>query len=153
MQRFSFFEILLKDQAKALNTEARQMRWHPLIIRWCLRLYNKSHSAYNSLQGSGFLRLPTGRTLSDYKNFNRPGGGWNEQQLAEMRKRFVEKKLEDRARWGGLFFDEVKVKEGLVFDPSTWELVGFTDLGSEEIDLEGLLSEDNSASGKKCEDG
>eukprot|EP00112_Aurelia_sp_Birch-Aquarium-sp1_P020476 Seg529.4 transcript_id=Seg529.4/GoldUCD/mRNA.D3Y31 product="hypothetical protein" protein_id=Seg529.4/GoldUCD/D3Y31 len=109
----------------------------------CLRKY----------ECSGFLRLPTGRTLSDYKNFNRPGGGWNEQQLAEMRKRFVEKKLEDRARWGGLFFDEVKVKEGLVFDPSTWELVGFTDLGSEEIDLEGLLSEDNSASGKKCEDG
>ena len=29
---------------------------------------------------------------------------------------------------GGLFFDEVKIKEGLVFDPSTWELVGFVDI-------------------------
>ena len=26
-------EILLRDQAKALNTDSRQMRWHPLVIK------------------------------------------------------------------------------------------------------------------------
>ena len=70
-----------------------------------------------------------------------------------MRRQLIEKKLDDRARWRGLFFDEVKVNEGLVFDPSTWELVGFTDLGSEELDLEGLLCDGNSTSDKKCDDG
>lgn len=40
-----------------------------------------------------------------------------------------------RGQLGGLFFDEVKIKEGLVFDPSTFELVGFTDLDDDEIDL------------------
>lgn len=140
-ERTAFLEILLNDQAKALNTEARQMRWHPLIIKWCLRLYNKSHSSYKALQGSGVLKLPTGRTLSDYKNFNKPGGGWNAQVVSEMRKRLCERNLDKRARLGGLFFDEVKVKEGLVFDQSTWELVGFTDLGSDEADLKDFMRE------------
>ena len=139
----AFLEILLNDQAKALTTEARQMRWHPLVIKWCLRLYNKSHSSYNALQDSGVLKLPTGRTLSDYKNFNKPGGGWNGEVLNEMRKRLCERNLDDRGRWGGLFFDEVKVKEGLVFDQSTWELVGFTDLGSDEADMKDLVRESN----------
>ena len=30
-----FLEILLCDQAKAIATECRQMRWHPAVIRWC----------------------------------------------------------------------------------------------------------------------
>lgn len=142
--RITFLELLLRDQAKALNTESRQMRWHPVIIRWCLRLYNKSHSSYNALQDSGFLKLSTGRTLSDYKNFNKPGGGWNVYQLGEMRKRFQEKNLLASASLGGLFFDEVKVKEGLVFDTSSWELIGFTDLGTDEDDLNTLLKGDGS---------
>ena len=25
------------------------MRWHPLVMKWCLRLYNKSHSSYIAL--------------------------------------------------------------------------------------------------------
>ena len=142
--RTHFFEILLNDQAKALNTESRQMRWHPVIIRWCLRLYNKSHSSYNALQNSGFLKLPTGRTLSDYKNFDKPGAGWNVNQLGEMKKRYEEINLNGSASLGGLFFDEVKVKEGLVFDPSSWELIGFTDLGTDDDDLNGLLKGDGS---------
>eukprot|EP00112_Aurelia_sp_Birch-Aquarium-sp1_P004779 Seg1542.3 transcript_id=Seg1542.3/GoldUCD/mRNA.D3Y31 product="Transposable element P transposase" protein_id=Seg1542.3/GoldUCD/D3Y31 len=138
--RTHFLEILLKDQAKALNTDARQMRWHPLIIRWCLRLYNRSHASYNALQDSGFLKLPTGRALSDYRNFNKPDSGWKLSQMDEMKKRIQEKKLPESAYLGGIFFDEVKVKEGLVFDASNWELVGFTDLSSDEKDLDSLVS-------------
>lgn len=36
------------------------------------------------------------------------------------------------AKLGALVFDEVKVQEGLVFDPATWELIGFTDFGEDE---------------------
>ena len=36
------------------------------------------------------------------------------------------------AKLGVLVFDEVKVQEGLIFDPATWELIGFTDLGEDE---------------------
>jgi hypothetical protein len=35
-------EILLKDQAMALQKPAKQMKWHPLVIQWCFKLYCKS---------------------------------------------------------------------------------------------------------------
>ena len=45
-----------------------------------------------------------------------------------MKNRFDKMKAPKHAKLGGLFFDEVKIKQGLVFDRSTWELVGFTDI-------------------------
>ena len=52
-----------------------------------------------------------------------------------MKERFEKTKMGKRGQLGGLFFDEVKTKEGLLFDPSTFELFGFTDLDDDEIDL------------------
>ncbi len=62
-------EILLKDQAMALQIPAKQMKWHVLVIQWCLKLYCKSHSVYESMRSSGALKVPSGRTLL---NFNTP---------------------------------------------------------------------------------
>ena len=98
------------------------------MIKWCLRLYAKSHSYYEDMRTSGFLKLPSGRTLSDCKNFCYPKSGWRTNHLLQMKIHFQQLKLGKRAAVGGLLFDEVRIKEGLVFDPSTWELVGFTDL-------------------------
>ena len=42
----SFFEVLLADQSKALSQPATSMKWHPLVIKWCLRTWNKSHSIH-----------------------------------------------------------------------------------------------------------
>ena len=49
-----------------------------------------------------------------------------------MKEIFHKACLPNRALIGGLFFDEVKIKEGLVWDPSSWEIIGFTDLGTED---------------------
>ena len=46
--------------------DARAMRWHPCIIKWCLNLKLLSTSAYHSLRTSGFVKLPSERTLRDY---------------------------------------------------------------------------------------
>ena len=133
----TFFEILLKDQAKALTIEARQMRWDPIVIKWCLHMYNKSHSVYEDMRSSKMLKLPSGRTLSDYRNFDYPKSGWQSKHLQNMLNRFKSAKISNCSKLGMLVFDEVKIKEGLVFDPSTWELIGFTDLGSDK-DIENL---------------
>lgn len=129
-----FFEILLTDQAKALNVPSRQMRWHPLVIKWCLRLFSKSHSAYEDLRESGFLKLPSGRLLSDYKKFASPKSDCQTSTLQAMKELFVKSKIKKHGNLGGLFFDEVKIKEGLVFNPSTFELIGFTDSDDDETD-------------------
>ena len=144
--RDQFLPVLLNDQAKALTVPKRQMRWHPLIIKWCLRMFTKSHAAYDDLRESGFLNLPSGRLLSDYKNLSSPLSGWQSSTLAEMKLKFEKTKVGKRGQLGGLFFDEVKIKEGLVFNPSTFELVGFTDLDDDETELPsiGQLKESDS---------
>ena len=58
------------SQTKAFVNPSKQMRWHPLVIKWCLRQYNESHKSYNDMRKSKVPRLPNGKTLSDYKNFN-----------------------------------------------------------------------------------
>lgn len=110
------------------------MRWHPLVLKWCLRIYSKSHSIYTDLRESGFLKLPSGRTLSDYKNFCSSKSGWQVSVLDAMRSNFAKQNISEVGKFGGLFFDEVKIKEGLLFDPSSWELIGFTNLYSDESD-------------------
>ena len=118
-----FLETLLSDQGKAMTTNPKQMRWHPLVIKWCLRIYIKSHSLYEDIRNSGGLKLPSGRTLSDYKNFNHADSGWHMETIQTMRKQFDKMKPPKHAKLGQLVFDEVKINEGLVFDPKNWELV------------------------------
>ena len=72
----SFSRLLWEDQLKAASAkDARQMRWHPLMIKWCLNLKLLSGSAYHALRTSGFVKLPSERTLRDYIHYfsNEPG--------------------------------------------------------------------------------
>ena len=55
------------------------MRWHPLIIRWCLSVYFSSPAAYKQIASKrlgflklrlGFLKLPHVNTLKQYCKFS-----------------------------------------------------------------------------------
>lgn len=65
-----FIKYLIQDQAKALVTPSKQMRWHPLVIKYCLANY-RSQSSYDQLSKSGFLKLPSGRLLQYYRQFDK----------------------------------------------------------------------------------
>ena len=67
-------------------------------------------STYEDIRESGFLKLPSGRLLSDYKNFSSPQSGWQTSTLRAMRDKFDKVKIGKRGQLGGLFFDEVKIK-------------------------------------------
>ena len=63
----SFTRLFWEEQERAFtHKDQRQMRWHPMIIKWCLYIKLKSSGAYGALRQSGVLRLPSERTLRDY---------------------------------------------------------------------------------------
>ena len=76
------------------------------------------------------MRLPSGRTITDYMNSFSPETGWQPSYLSQIK---------ESAKAAGVFdtpggnivtmaFDEMKIQKGLVFRRSTNELVGFADL-------------------------
>lgn len=66
----SFKKLFWKEQLKAVSKkDMRQVRWHPLLIRWCLNLKLMSSSAYHAMRTAGFICLPSERTLRDYSNY------------------------------------------------------------------------------------
>lgn len=125
----SSFQVLFwKEQMKAISMKnPKSMRWHPQLIKWCLYLHYKSSGAYETLRQSGVLRLPSGRTLRDYRHFAPAVMGFS----AEYDKQLLDlsKKTRGDCKQVALLVDEMYVKEGLVFDKHTGALTGFVDLG------------------------
>lgn len=59
-----FSKLFLRTQLKMLSEKhSNRRRWHPLIIKWCLYMYDKSPSLYKVLNESGVLQLPSRSTL------------------------------------------------------------------------------------------
>lgn len=130
----SFARLLWDEQLKASSGNLRQMRWHPVIIKWCLNLKLLSSSAYHALRSSGFLKLPSERTLRDYTHYfdNRPGF---QDEIDQQLINEIPESLSESKRYVALLIDEMKVKEGLVFNKHTGEIIGFTSLGDINDDL------------------
>ncbi len=127
------------DQQKKFNAlkNKRQMRWHPLVLRFALNLKYMSTSAYKAMRQSGIIHLPSERTLADYTHWTTPHSG--------VQLEFVERyssMLQDVPcghRHSALSMDEMKIKSGLVFNKSNGTLVGFVDLGGVNRDIEMLV--------------
>ena len=139
----SFKRIYWNQQMEAAKKHRNGMRWHPLMIRWCLYLRHLSSKAYDSLRETGCIHLPSQRTLCDYSHCIESGTGFStevDQHLLNAAK------LESSPDWHRLLvllMDEMYVKESLVYDKHTGKMIGFTDLGDVNnclISLEQALS-------------
>ena len=90
----------------------------------------KSSSAYESLYNSGIIQLPYQRTIRDYTHVIKPCSGFSNDMDEQIGK---EAKLEELEEWQKhvvLIFDEMHIKEDLIFDKITGQLKGFTNLGN-----------------------
>ena len=59
----TFTQVFWDQQLKAASAkDSRQVRRHPLMIKFCLNLKLISSSAYHALRTSGFVRLPSVHT-------------------------------------------------------------------------------------------
>lgn len=68
----SFHRLFWEQQQEALQAkDSRAIRWHPMMIRWCLHLKLLSSAAYDAVRSSGLLVLPSSRTLRDYTHITK----------------------------------------------------------------------------------
>ena len=67
-----FMKLFWQEQRKLSTRSTTGVRYHPMIIRFCLSLAAKSPSCYEELCNSGVLVLPSQRRLKDYRNAIKP---------------------------------------------------------------------------------
>ncbi|XP_065647648.1 uncharacterized protein LOC136077071 [Hydra vulgaris] len=103
------------------------MRWHPLIIRWCISLYLKSPNAYRHICSTPFLNLPCKNTVQKYINFTDPGCGFNKDVMYNLTKKIDLPNIKEHQRYVSII---VEIKSGPSFSSSTRKLVGFSESGS-----------------------
>lgn len=127
-------KVLIQSQRSALlSPDKRQVRWDKDLLRLCLSLYSRCPAAYHELSSSGFLRLPSGRLLSYYKNTVDQKPGLNHEVFDWMLKEANRLAIAGDQRCGGLLIDEMRIQPGLQVskEGSTFKLTGFTSLGEE----------------------
>ena len=142
------FQRLLWEQQKKFNDlkDKRGMRWHPMIIKWCIYLKGRSTGTYDALRNSGFINLPSERTLYDYTNVTSKGTGFQVDVVEMLYNELYSKTepLQKHQKIVGLLQDEIKIKSDLVYDKHTGELVGFVDLdkvGNDLLNIEEVLKD------------
>ena len=83
-------------QAAALGKNKYGNKWHPLFIRWCLNIMLSSPRTYDVIRESGFICLPSRRTLRDYTNSTTIKAGFQHEVFQELKK---EAKLDELPEW------------------------------------------------------
>lgn len=81
-----FMNLFWQQQKKLFSSSSQGVRYHPMIIRFCLSLAAKSPSCYEELKNSGILVLPSQRTLRDYRNWIKPSVGFSHGVVEELQK-------------------------------------------------------------------
>ena len=119
----SFRQLFWQQQFEAASkSDACQMRWHPMMVKWCLYLKLCSSSTYDALRSSGCLTLPMERTLRDYTHHFKDTVGFEAKLDEQLLSESDVNNLEDWQKHVVLIFDEMKIKEDLVYDKRTGEL-------------------------------
>ena len=144
----SFQQIFWQQQKEAASkSDKRGIRWHPLIIKWCLYLRHLSGKGYETLRDSGVLQLPSQRTLRDYSNCVKARAGFSvevDRQLIQAANLMT---CQEWQKLVILLLDEMYIREDLVYDKHTGKMVGFCNLGDVNnhlLSFERSLEEDDS---------
>ena len=127
------------DQQRMYNrlTSKREMKWHPLVLRFALNLKYMSTSAYRAVRQSGIINLPSERTLSDYTHWASAHSGLQLEFVEELHSMLS---ADVPSHQCAISMDEMKIKSCLVFSKHSGTLVGFVDLGSVNHDIEKVMS-------------
>ena len=100
-----------------------------MVIRWCLHLKFISSAAYDALRSSGIIMLPSERTIRDYSNWMPAKPGFTAEVDMQLMKEAKINEIPEYQKYVCCIFDEVKVKEGLVYNKESMEIIGFVNIG------------------------
>lgn len=116
----SFAHIFWQQQMKAATTKsASSMRWHPLMIKWCLHIRHLSSGAYEELRKSGCLSLPSQRTLRDYTHYASAKSGFSIAVDYQLIDAAQIQTCGERRKCVTLLMDEMYIKQDLVYDKTS----------------------------------
>ena len=112
------FARLFWDQQQEVSSKktSSTMRWHPLMVKWCIYLHHLSSTAYEALRQSGCVSLPSQRTLRDYTHCARAEIGFS---VATDRQLLDVLEVQTCSVWKKqvvLLMDEMHIKADLVYD-------------------------------------
>ena len=114
-----------------------------MIIRLLyIALHSKSPAGYECLRDSGGLTLPSKRTLRDYSNFTKPSSCLSAETMQRITTNCHLDQLPESKKSAVITFDEIKIKEELVYNSHTREIVGRTDSGDVADESKRLLQTD-----------
>ena len=119
------------------------MKWHPTMIRWAIFLKSKSTTAYDALRR--VIRLPSGRTLRDYTHLYNPKLGFQKEVDKQVSDEFQVDELAEWQTHVGLVIDEIKIREDIVYDKNSFEILGYVNLGdvtNQLLQFEKLCTDD-----------
>src|SRR5277367_1476556 len=141
-----FQQLLWDSQVSASRRKGKTgVRWHPMLIRWCLSLYAKSSGTYDTLRASGFLQLPCRRTLYDYSHINTPQTGFQDDAFQYLKEQ-VEKFEDASKEFFTLLVDEISIKSDICYSKQSGEFIGFVNLngvGNDFLKLQADINQEN----------
>ena len=110
----NFMRLFWDEQQKYLQSSPNNVKYHPMIIRYCLLLASKSAAAYDDIRynektGTGFVILPSRRRLCNYKNYIRPQRGFNKDIVNGLLEKV--KHFSDNEKIFVMLMDEMKIQD------------------------------------------
>lgn len=126
----SFERLFWDQQNQALQAkDARNMKWHHVMIKWCLYLRHISGKAYETIRDSGCIKLPSQRTLRDYTHCVTSTAGFSADVDRYLMKVVNISSIPEFQKNVILVIDEMYIKEELVYNKESGALIGFSNLG------------------------
>ena len=126
----------------ALERNPHGRRWSKDIIRMCLTLWCRSPRGYADLPNSGFIVLPSQKSLQNYKNIVHQEAGINKEIFHWMANEAQIKSIPPEGYEGGLVIDEMSIQPDLQFSKKKVDiqLIGFQEITPESINMNQIKS-------------
>ena len=135
--------LFWKEQLKALSAKGPTgIRWSPMMIRLGIHLEAKGSGLYHEMRKLGVVTLPGKTTLRDYTSLLPETLGIRHRNISSLKERCQD--TPSGRMFFSLMMDEMTIRENIVFDTKSGNLIGFVNLSQTEEEIERLDQDQDS---------